>query len=212
MKFDFGAAVEAKATGSRITPGIKNAKFMGVSFANVTSQSTGDTYKTMALKLDVEGFGEYTQNFFEPQSDERTEMQWGLSASPLDHFMITMREIYEALNPDGLAELKKLTGTFKQIVDTFKSLTDKYIGTNVQVKFIPGNNGFCSMPSFTARIDRNGNLGVSTYIIGKTLTLTPAEVKKINAANTAKPTDMAEKADILSDMEDSLDDKSDLPF
>ena len=135
MKFDFGAAVEAKASGSRITPGIKNAKFMGVSFANVTSQSTGDTYKTMALKLDVEGFGEYTQNFFEPQSDERTQMQWGLSASPLDHFMITMREIYEALNPDGLAELKKLTGTFKQIVDAFKGLTDKYVGTNVQVKF-----------------------------------------------------------------------------
>lgn len=212
MKFDFGAAVEAKASGSRITPGIKNAKFMGVSFANVTSQSTGDTYKTMALKLDVEGFGEYTQNFFEPQSDERTQMQWGLSASPLDHFMITMREIYEALNPDGLAELKKLTGTFKQIVDAFKGLTDKYIGTNVQVKFIPNNNGFCSMPSFTARIDKNGNLGVSTYIIGKTITLTPSEVKKINAASTAKPTDMTENTDLLSDMEDNLDDKSDLPF
>lgn len=212
MKFDFGAAVEAKASGSRITPGIKNAKFMGVSFANVTSQSTGDTYKTMALKLDVEGFGEYTQNFFEPQSDERTQMQWGLSASPLDHFMITMREIYEALNPDGLAELKKLTGTFKQIVDAFKGLTDKYVGTNVQVKFIPSNNGFCTMPSFTARIDKNGNLGVSTYIIGKTITLTPSEVKKINAASTAKPTDMTENTDLLSDMEDNLDDKSDLPF
>ena len=75
MKFDFGAAVEAKAAGNRMTPGIKNAKFMGVTFANVTSQTTGDAYKTMALKLDVEGFGEYTQNFFEPQSSERSEMQ-----------------------------------------------------------------------------------------------------------------------------------------
>ena len=49
MKFDFGAAVEAKAAGNRITPGIKNAKFLGVSFANVTSQTTGDAFKTMAL-------------------------------------------------------------------------------------------------------------------------------------------------------------------
>ena len=68
------------------------------------------------------------------------------------------------------------------------------------------------MPSFTARIDKNGNLGVSTYIIGKTITLTPSEVKKINAASTAKPTDMTENTDLLSDMEDNLDDKSDLPF
>ena len=217
MTFDFGAAVEAKAAGKRLTPGIKNAKFMGITFANVVSQSTGDSYKTMALKLDVEGYGEYTQNFFEPQSKDRSEMNWGVAASPYDHFQITVREIYEALDPEGLMNLKKLTGTFKQIVDAFKALTDKFIGKEVKVKFIPDNRGYSKLPNFPAKIDNNGNLAVATYIIGQDISLNPSEVKKINAAQQAKPTDMANRSEVLSGMAenlngDSSDDKDDLPF
>lgn len=221
MKFDLSGAVKAKESGNFLSAGIKNAKFNGVEFATVTSQKSGDVFKTMALKLDVDGYGEYTQNFFEPQSDERQELQWGLSASQLDHFLITVREILEAVNPQSIKDIDegkvKLSGTFKQVVDSVKELTTPYIGTEVQVKFIPGNNGYVSMPSYTARITKNGDLGIATRIIGHDLTLTASEVKKIEAAQNARPTNMSSKVnvtDVLSDMDDDIktDNTDDLPF
>lgn len=72
MKFDFGSVAEAREAGRRLVPGIQNATFEGIEFATVNSQKTGDTYNTLALKLNIEGYGEFTQNFFEPQSSERT--------------------------------------------------------------------------------------------------------------------------------------------
>ena len=89
----------------------------------------------------------------------------------------------------------------------------------VQVKFIPQSNGFVSMPSFPARITRNGDLGIATRIIGQNLVLTANELKRIEAAKNATPTNMASQADTsatLDAMAENLgvDDKddSDLPF
>ena len=88
----------------------------------------------------------------------------------------------------------------------------------VQIKLIPQNNGFVSMPSFPARITRNGDLGIATRIIGQNLVLTPNELKKIEAAKNATPTNMASQADTsttLNAMSENLgidDDSDDLPF
>ena len=69
------------------------------------------------------------------------------------------------------------------------------------------------MPSFTARIDKNGNLGIATRIIGENLTLTSTEVKRIENAQTAKPTNISTStADVVSAMASDLDSDSDLPF
>lgn len=224
MNFDFSGAVKAKDGGNFLSAGIKDATFKGVEFANVTSQKTGDIFKCLSLKLDIDGYGEYIQNFFEPKSDERTEMQWGLSASPLDHFLITVREILEAVDPQIIKDIdagtKKLTGNFKQICDAVKEYTTPGIGKRLQVKFVPQNNGFVSMPSFPARITRNGDLGIATRIIGDNLTMTSSELKKIEAAKNAKPTNMASKAnvaDVLGEMAEDLgvtkeEGDDDLPF
>lgn len=75
MNFDFSGAVKAKESGNFLSAGIKDATFQGVELSKVTSQKTQEVFLTLALKLDIEGYGEYTQNFFEPQSDERPEMQ-----------------------------------------------------------------------------------------------------------------------------------------
>ena len=89
----------------------------------------------------------------------------------------------------------------------------------VQIKLIPQSNGFVSMPSFPARITRNGDLGIATRIIGQNLVLTPNELKKIEAAKNAVPTNMASQVDTattLDAMAENLDidnDKEDdLPF
>lgn len=215
MNFDFSDAVKAKESGSRLTAGIKDALFEGVEFANVTSQKTGDAFKTLVLKLNVDGYGPYQQNFFEPTSDERKDMQWGKSASQLDHFKIAVMEILEAVCPEIVTEInagtKKLSGSFKQIVDAVASYTSVGKGKKVQIKLLPQSNGYVAMPSFVARIDKNGNLGIATRIIGESLTLTASEQKKIEAAETAKPTNMA-TSNIVSAMVADLDDGSDLPF
>ena len=88
----------------------------------------------------------------------------------------------------------------------------------VQVKLIPQSNGFVSMPSFPARITRNGDLGIATRIIGQNLVLTPNELKRIEAAKNAAPTNMASQADTsatLNAMSENLgvdDSSDDLPF
>lgn len=221
MNYNFAAAAKAKE-GNSLSGGIKNATFMGVEFANVTSQKTGDAFKTLALKLDIEGHGPYTQNFFEPQSDERTQGTWGMQPSPLDHFLITVREILEAVDPQIIKDIdagtKTLSGNFKQIVDAVKTFTDPMIGkVKVQVKLIPQSNGFCSMPGFPARITRSGDLGIATRIIGHDLVLTPAELKKIEAAKAATPTNMASKIDTAATIDAMSADlgetkEDDLPF
>ena len=57
MQYNFSGAVKAKESGNTLTAGIKDATFMGVEFANVTSQKTGDAFKTLALKLDIYCYG-----------------------------------------------------------------------------------------------------------------------------------------------------------
>lgn len=214
MNIDFSDAVNAKESGARLTPGIKDATFDGIEFNEGTSQKSGEPYQAFVLKLNIDGYGPYQQKFFEPKSADRQEMQWGVSASPLDHFKITVMEILEAICPDVYAEFnagtKKLSGSFKQIVDAIATYTKPHIGKQTKVKILPGKDNFCNMPSFPARIDRNGNLGIATRMIGDNLTLTSSELKKIEAAEAARPTDMSQKA-IISSMAADVN-SDDLPF
>lgn len=216
MKFDFGSVAEAREAGRRLVPGIQNATFEGIEFATVNSQKTGDTYNTLALKLNIEGYGEFTQNFFEPQSSERTINQWGRpQPSSLDHFMISIKVIMDALDPQADEHLKKMVGlTFKQLVEAVKKATANSIGKEVQVKLIPQTNGFAAIPGFPAGINANGQCTISTRFLGQDLTLTPSEQKRIDAANNAKPTNM-NTANVLAEMANDFSsdsDDSDLPF
>lgn len=211
MEFNFGEVTNIKESKARMTPGIKNAKFKGINYATVKSQKTGEDYNTFALTLDVEGYGEYTQNFFEPTSNERNKMQWGESASSVDHFLVLIREILEAICPEILTKLDsgkiQLAGTFKQIVSKVKQATDPKIGTDVQVKFVPQNNGYSAIPSFVARITKTGDVAISTKVIGHNLTLTTSEMTRIKNAESASPTEMkpTSNSNNLQGMLDSID-------
>lgn len=215
MNISFSASKGAQESGKFLSSGIHNAKFMGIGYDKITTDS--GEYNVMVLKLDVEGFGEFNHNFFEPTSNERQEMAWGPSASQLDHFLIAVREILEALNPQLITDLDegklKLDGTFRDCVKNIKKATDPYVNQEVQVKLLPNNKGFNSIPSFVAGISKNGNLTIRTRFIGHDLTLNDRELKMIEAAKTAAPTDM-KKSSIVEDMQNSLDsdDSDDLPF
>ena len=219
MNFSFSQTKGATEGGKFLGAGIHKAQFSGIEYDTVNTKN-GEA-NVMVLKLDVDGYGEFKHNFFEPQSDERQEMQWGLSASQVDHFLISVRQILEALNPQLVKDLDEgkitLEGSFAKIVKTIKKLTDEFIGDEVEVKLLPQNNGFNSIPTFVAGISKNGNLTIRTRFIGHDLTLNDRELKMIEAAKEAKPTDMKAKdtsvADKLhEDLGEDENDDNDLPF
>ena len=194
MNFDLSTAASIVEGGKFLSPGIHKVKFKGINLDKITSQNTGETYNTMVLNLDVENYGDFKHNFFEPTSEERKENAFGgLNPSQADHFMVAIKQIIDALDPELFnkimtegVEVKgkkvKLTGTFNQIVNLIKYLTDPYIDTEVECKFIPQSNGFSSIPNFPAKISRTGAVSYSTKFIGHNLVLNQSEEKKITAA------------------------------
>ena len=220
MNFDMSATTGVKESGKVLSPGIHKAKFNGLTLDSITSQKNGQTYKVMSLHLDVDGYGEFVSNFFEPTSNERTESQFGPNPSSAEHFMIALRQIFDAVNPkigEGIDnQTVKLTGSFDDIVKTAAKWTASSIGTEVEVKLIPQSNGFAAIPSFPARINRAGALGIATRFIGHNLTLSQSEQRKIDQANNARPTNMTSNSDTTLDgLADALgvgDPEKDLPF
>lgn len=228
--FDLTSTTGIKDSSNFLSAGIHNAKFNGLSLGSITSQKDGSIYNVMTLTLDIEGHGEFTHNFFEPTSDERSQGTYGLQPSQKDHFMVALRQIFDALDSkigemidnkkvvikangkDTEVNLEKIS-SFEQLVKLSKALTDPYIGTEVEVKLIPQNNGFNAIPGFPARINRAGALGIATRFIGHGLTISQYEQKRIDAAANSRPTNMANDA-TLNGVADALgvSDDSDLPF
>lgn len=227
--FDLSATTGAKESGKFLQPGIHKAKFISVDFGNVNSQKTGQNYKTMKLTLDIDGYGEFNHNFFEPTSSERTANTFGENPSPVEHFMIAVRQIMDALDPEIAKPIdeknlvingKKIDVenlNFDNLVKVVAYLTKSYNGTEIEVKLVPQNNGFADIPGFPAKVDRNGKLGISTRFIGHNLVMNQSEQKRIDAAKNAQPTNMAQTTSgNVEGLADALgidnSDSSDLPF
>jgi hypothetical protein len=221
MNFNLNATTGAKEAGSVLRSGIHDAKFVGITKDSINGRD-GSVYDVMSVTFDVNGFGEYKWNVFEPTSSERTTSQFGENPSQIEHFLIIVRQIVDALDPkigEGIDNgTITISGTFSQVVNTVKKLTSPYSGNTVQIKLLPGKNGFASLPNYPARITKTGSLGISTRFIAKeNLTLTDYEKKKIDAVNNAAPTNMATTSatnDLLDGMKSQMDDDDldDLPF
>lgn len=220
MNFNLNATTGAKEAGSVLSAGIHNATFKGISKDSINGKD-GNVYDVMTLTLDVEGYGEFKHNFFEPTSSERTTSQFGENPSQIEHFLIAVRQIVDALDPKIGAGIDDgsitISGTFSQVVNKIKTLTTPYVGNSVQIKLLPGKNGFAALPGFPARITKTGVLGIATRFIAKeNLVLTDYEKKKIDAARNATPTNMAANSaanDLLDGMKSQMDDDlDDLPF
>ena len=226
--FNLSATTGVKESGKFLQPGIYNAKFISVELSDLNSQKTGQNYKTMKLTLDIDGYGEFTHNFFEPTSAERSANQFGENPSQVEHFLIAVRQIVDALDPkigedmdnDNITvngkHVKKDDLSFEQLVKLIAILTKPYSGAEVEIKLVPQSNGFAAIPGFPAKINRTGALGISTRFIGHGLVMNQSEQKKIEAAKNAQPTNMAQttsgSVEGLADALGISDDGTDLPF
>lgn len=227
--FNLSATTGVKESGKFLQAGIYKAKFVSVEPSSVTSQKDGQEYKTMKLTLDIDGYGEFTHNFFEPKSSERTDGTFGQNPSPVEHFMIAVRQIVDALDPkigenidnDNVVVSGKHINldslSFDQLVKLIGVLTKPCAGTEVEVKLVPQSNGFAAIPGFPAKIARTGALSIATRFIGHDLVFNQSEQKKVDAAKNAKPTNMAQTTsgdvDGLAEALGVTDtDATDLPF
>ncbi len=217
-----------KESGNFLSAGIHKAKFNGLSLGSITSQKDGREYNVMTLTLDVEGHGDFTQNFFEPTSAERSASQYGENPSQVEHFLVALRQIFDALDPkigesiDNKAVVVngKNVNTenldFSQLVKLASILTKPYIGAELEIKLVPQSNGFNALPGFPAKINRAGALGIATRFIGHNLTLSQSEQKRIEQAQNNRPTNMAAAPNsTLDGVADALGitpTESDLPF
>lgn len=219
--YDFKATQNAKDGGKFLSAGIHNVTFKGIFLDKITSQKDGTTYNTMKLVVDIDDYGEYSHNFFEPTSDQRIETQYGENPSQVEQFMIVVRQILEAICPEVLEKLYAssdgLGKTFNEIVKNVANYTSPKIGTKTQIKLIPNGN-YNQIPGFPARITKNGDLSIATRFIGNDLVLSASELKKVEAVKNARPTNMAgqsqETKDLLNDlgMKMDKDGSDDLPF
>ncbi len=227
--FNLSATTGVKESGKFLQAGIHNAKFVSVELGEVNSQKNGQTYKTMKLTLDIDGYGEFNHNFFEPTSAERSAGTYGENPSQVEHFMIAVRQIVDALDSkigemidnDTITingkHVKKDGLSFDQLVKVIAALTKPYAGTELEVKLVPQSNGFAAIPGFPAKVSRNGDLGISTRFIGHNLVMNQSEQKKIDAAKNAQPTNMTQTSSgsvegLAEQLGIETDDTADLPF
>ena len=227
--FDLSATTGVKESGKFLQAGIHNAKFVSVELGEVHSQNKNQDYKTMKLTLDIDGYGEFTHNFFEPTSAERSAGTFGENPSQVEHFMVAVRQICDALSPEigemidnddvkvngKKVNLKNLN--FDQLVKLIGILTKPYAGTEIEVKLVPQSNGFAAIPGFPAKISRTGALSIATRFIGHDLVMNQSEQKKIDAAKNAQPTNMAQTGTgsvegLAENLGIDTTDTTDLPF
>lgn len=228
--FDLTAATGQKEGGNYLSPGIHVGKFKGVGFDTITSQQNGETYNTMTLTMDLDGYGEYVQRFFEPKSTERGESTYGATPSSAEQFMCAVGQILDAIDPEIGVKLsandiqvngKKVDVSsldFKKLVKLVAYLTTPYIDKELELKLIPQSKGFAAVPGFPAKLNKAGEVVIASRFIGHNLALNQSEKKKIDAAKDAQPTNMRQTAtgnvdDLVDDLgikESEKDD--DLPF
>lgn len=219
--FNMGGVMNTKVVSSNfLNAGIHDVIFKGI---DKTTTVNGRT----AIKLQfeaVDGSGVHNENILEPRSEERTQGQYGTNPSEAEQVMCKVKQVIDALDPELAHRIEtdgdKFTAPdFESFIALLKKYLDKRIGTQTQIKLVPTTGNFVGFPGFIARLSKDGNLYMSTKVIGTDLVLTAREKTAIENAKNAKPTDMRNtNKDELDDLSRDFDtdntsaEDSDLPF
>lgn len=216
--FNMGGVSTVTTVSNNFLPaGIHHVIFKGL--------NKSDKFPALELNFEaVDGSGVHTERIFEPRSGERTESQFGPNPSEAEQFMCKIKQIIAALDPELSKKLetdgdKFSAPDFDGFIKLLKKYLDKKVGTETNIKLIPTTGSYVGFPGFIARISKDGNLYMTTTVIGENLTLTAKEKTSIENASSAKPTSMTSKADNdeLADLREEFnsaleDDDSGLPF
>ena len=220
--FSMGGAVQAAGIVSSNSNNYLKAGIHEVVFKGIEPVEGSEA---IIVKFETpDGSMVHNERIFAPRNTERSESQFGPNPSELEQFLSKCKCLIRALDPDLFAKIEKdgdkfAAPDFDGFVKLLKKYLDKRIDTKTNIKLIPTNGQYVGFPGFPARISKEGNLYISNNFIGDGLVLTAAEVRKIDAAANATPTDMSKKVEnddlmgIADDFSDVSDDDPDgLPF
>lgn len=210
------ANVQVRAAANYLRAGVHNVKFTGV------NKGDNAAYTTIEFGFEDADGATHTERLFAPTSAERQQNRFNAAIedpSQAEQFLCKLMHIISALAPDVFEKIQtgkvkfEAGDDFDLLIRMVKKILDPKVGTEVQIKLVP-NGRFVGFPGFPARIDKNGNLYLSTSFIGQDLTLSAWEKAQIDKANTAKPTDMATRdTKELDDLDtEGTSDDDDLPF
>lgn len=216
------ACADVKPTTTYLQAGIHDVVFSGV------EKGSNPSYNTIEFKFTAPDGAVHTERLFEPRSDERKPNRFNNAVddpSDSEQFTCKIMQIIKALNPEVHDKIKSGTArfdpsSFDALVVLVKKILDPKVGTETQIKLVP-NGRYVTFPAYPARIDKNGDLYMTTSFIGTNLTLSAYEKQQVDKALSAKPTDMkAEetseldemKKDMLDTSDEPVSDDDDLPF
>lgn len=210
--FNMGSVMNAKVVSNNfLRAGIHNVIFKGIDKAE-------GSISAVELRFEaVDGSGIHNERIFEPRSAERTQSQYGTNPSEAEQFSCKIKQVISALDPE-LAHRIDVEGdkfaapTFEAFIALLKKYLDSKVGTQTQIKLVPTSGNFVGFPGFIARLSKDNVLYMTTKVIGNDLVLTAKEKAAIEAAATAKPTDMRQNSGELDDLRGEFDvpeDKSD---
>lgn len=226
--FDMGTVANARIVeNNRLKCGIHDVIFKGIE----KGEDFGpDSIGTINIHFEaVDGSGIFDDKMFEPTSGDRrtTTDRNGVEReqpSQAEQFMAKCKQIISALNPEigekiEKGEIQFKANSFDGVVKLLKKILDPKVGTKTQIKLLPNKNGYASLSSYVASINKDGILYISSKVIGQDLTLSSYEITRIKAAATATPTNMSnnENDNLLSNMKADFEEAEtanddDLPF
>lgn len=189
---------------STIQPKLKGNEIHDVVFKGVTfttfknKKDENDPYKVMKIRFENEdGYFEHT--VFAPKegddvrpSNERNGVTKE-SPSNLERLQFLMAHIGEQLSPTNYEKFKTLSWDlptdFEKMVKTFQKATACAEGKKTKLKLIQNNKGEAQLPFFV-NLSKEGEPFISNNFLGEKVFFTDYEIKKMEDAKNAKPTDM----------------------
>lgn len=206
--FNMGGAIQTAGIATNNSGNFLKAGIHKVLFKGIEQVEGSDA---MILKFETpDGSQIHNERIFCPRSTERGSSQFGPTPSEFEQFLSKCKCLIKALDIDLFNKIEKDGDKFQApdfagFVALLKKYLDKKVDTEVDIKLIPTQGQYVGFPGFPARISKDGNLYIANNFIGDNLVLTAAEVKKIENAETAKPTDMSTKSD-NSDLKELMGD------
>lgn len=198
MNFNFGnTPAQARISNRLAANAIYTVKWEGATAEELESKD-GNKYAVLKLKFTNED-GEFTDTVFEPKEGDEIQKpnNYGYNnPSRVDELMFKLHHLIAAVNPKASEQLSKKKveiSTWNDLRNYVVKHTTASAGATIQIKLVSDNKGNAQFPAFVLGFSKSGDLYPRTNFIGDKLAFTAKEQEKINAAATAKPSNMEAK-------------------
>lgn len=192
--------------------------FKGVELKTGTNKD-GEVWKAIQFKFSGDS-GIFEPMFFCPKDggDQRPSGKTGdrewVMPSQVEQLSFNIAHVVGTLAPANFEKLKKvslnLPEDFEKLVKYVQDATKSAVNTSTNIKLVADSRGYAAVPNVVNIHPTEGYCYLSDNWIGENLAFSAYEIKKMNQAKSAKPTNVDN--DDLNTDSDKEEDNSDLDF